>query len=63
MMRDPPAPHHAREALVRVVVQHHHARAREMQLLDRAQPDSVQAADDHVAGPVAAELENRDGET
>ena len=52
-MRDAPAAHHARQALVGLVVEHNHARAGEMQLLDRAQAHRVQAADDHVTHPVA----------
>ena len=42
--------------LVRLVVEDHHAGTREMQLLDGAQAHRVQAADDHVADPLAAEL-------
>jgi hypothetical protein len=53
-LRDPPAAHHAREALVGLVVEHHDAGAGEMQLLDRAQTDLVEPADDHVADPVPA---------
>ena len=62
-MRDPPAANHARESVVGIVVQHDHARAREVQLLDGAQPDIVQAADDHVTSPVAVGLRirRRDG--
>jgi hypothetical protein len=55
-MRDPPAAHDAREAIVRVVIQHDNLRTREMQLLHRAQPDVVEPADDHMADPVSALL-------
>jgi hypothetical protein len=55
-VRDAPAAHDAREPLVGLVVEDHHAGAREMQLLDGAQAHRVQAADDHVADPLAAEL-------
>jgi len=55
-MGDPPAAHHARQTIIGIVVQHHHLRAREMQLLDRAQADVVEAAHDHVTDPVAIVL-------
>ena len=55
-MRDAPAAHDPHEPLVRLVVEHHHARARQVQLLDRAQTHRVQAAHDHVADPIAALL-------
>ena len=55
-MRDSPAAHDAHEPLVLLVIEHHHPRAREMQLLDRAQPDRVQPAHDHMTDPVPAVL-------
>jgi hypothetical protein len=53
---DAPAEHDPRQALIRLVAQHDHPRARQVQLLDRAQRHVVQAAHDHVAAPVAVGL-------
>ncbi len=54
----PPA-HHPRQALVGVVVEHHHARAGQVQLLDRTQPHRIEAAYDHVPSPIATGLRVR----
>ena len=55
-MRDPPAAHNARKPLIRVVIQHRHPGAGKVQLLDCAQADRVQPADDHMIDPVSALL-------
>ncbi len=48
-----PPLHHARQPGVRVVVDHHHGDRRQMQLLDRAEADPGQAADDDVPDELA----------